>query len=72
MLSLAGYLIEYREAAAEQWKQAAQVKVMSGTVARLTEGKDYCFRVKALNENGLGDARELLQSVTAKDEVMLK
>ena len=45
------------------------MKEFSGTVSRLSNGKDYYFRVKAINESGLGDAQELMQAVTAKDEV---
>ena len=62
-------MLEYREAGSEHWKQGAQVKDFSGTVSRLSTGKDYSFRVKAINENGLGDPQELMQAVTAKDEV---
>jgi len=64
--------MEYRERSCELWKQASQVKVLSGVVSKLQEGKDYYFRVKALNENGLGEARELLQAITAKDEVCFR
>lgn len=64
-----GYLIEYRESGSEQWKQFSQVKNMSETVNKLLEGREYYFRVKALNENGLGDARELLHPVAAKELV---
>ena len=64
-----GYLVEYREVGAELWKQSIQTKILTGTVTRLSADKDYNFRVKALNENGLGEPRELLHSVTARDQV---
>ena len=63
-------MLEYRESGSEHWKHGAQVKDLSGTVSRLSPGKDYYFRVKAINESGVGDAQELMQAVTAKDEVI--
>ena len=64
-----GYLLECREVGSEHWKQGTQVKDFEGTISRLSTGKDYNFRVKAINENGLGDPQELMQAVTVKDEV---
>ena len=62
-------MLEYREVGSEHWKQGTQAKDLTGTISRLCTGKDYNFRVKAINENGLGEPQELMQAVTAKDEV---
>lgn len=61
--------MEYKEKDSDEWKQAGQVKQLTGTISKLTEGKAYYVRVKAINENGLGEARELFQAVVAKDDI---
>lgn len=61
--------MECKERDSDEWKQAGQVKQLTGTISKLAEGISYYVRVKAINENGLGEARELFQAVVAKDEI---
>lgn len=49
-----------------KWTQIKKSKETSHTMAELTEGKEYSFRVKALNESGEGPPTEL--TVVAKDQ----
>lgn len=60
-----GYILEQSEGE-EKWKQIMKGKNISHTIGELTEGKEYSFRVKALNESGEGPPTEL--TVIAKDQ----
>lgn len=59
------YILEQSEGE-EKWKQILKGKNMSHTIGELTMGKEYSFRVKALNESGEGPPTEL--TVVAKDQ----
>lgn len=59
------YILELNESE-DKWMQVKKGKETSHTMADLTEGKEYCFRVKALNESGEGPPTEL--TVIAKDQ----
>lgn len=59
------YILEQSEGE-EKWKQIMKGKNISHTISELTEGKQYLFRVKALNESGEGPPTEL--NVVAKDQ----
>lgn len=59
------YILEQSEGE-EKWKQIMKGKNLSHTISELTEGKQYLFKVKALNESGEGPPTEL--TVTAKDQ----
>lgn len=59
------YILEQSEGE-EKWKQIMKGKNTSHTIGELTEGKEYLFRVKALNESGEGPPTEL--AVVAKDQ----
>ncbi len=59
------YILEQSEGE-EKWKQIMKGKNTSHTIGELTEGKEYLFRVKALNESGEGPPTEL--TVVAKDQ----
>uniref|UniRef100_A0A3Q2WIZ4 Fibronectin type-III domain-containing protein n=1 Tax=Haplochromis burtoni TaxID=8153 RepID=A0A3Q2WIZ4_HAPBU len=50
---ITAYILEQGEGE-EKWKQILKGKNTSHTIGELTEGKEYSFRVKALNESGEG------------------
>lgn len=58
------YILEQSEE--ESWKQIMKGKNTSHVINELTKGKEYLFRVKALNESGEGPPTEL--AVVAKDQ----
>lgn len=62
---ITAYILELNEGEGK-WTQIKKSKETSHTMAELTEGKEYCFRVKALNESGEGPPTEL--TVVAKDQ----
>lgn len=59
------YILELNEGE-DKWKQIKKGKETTHTLGELTEGKEYLFRVKALNESGEGPPTEL--TVVAKDQ----
>ena len=59
------YILEQSEGD-EKWKEIMKGKNMVHTISELTEGKEYSFKVKALNESGEGPPTEL--TATAKDQ----
>ena len=63
---ITSYILEQSEGE-EKWKLLEQGKNMSHTLGELTEGKEYSFRVKALNESGEGPPIEL--TIVAKDQI---
>lgn len=62
---VSAYILEQSEGE-EKWKQIMKGKNTSHTINELTEGKEYLFRVKALNESGEGPPTDL--AVIAKDQ----
>ncbi len=52
-----GYVLEMQEAGAEKWTKVHEknLRVTEHTVTGLSAGKKYCFRVTAVNVNGMGD-----------------
>lgn len=62
---ITSYILEQSEGE-DKWKQIMKGKSTLHTVSELTEGKEYSFRVKALNESGEGPPTEL--TVIAKDQ----
>lgn len=62
---ITAYILEQSEGE-EKWNQIMKGKDTSHTMGELTEGKEYSFRVKALNESGEGPPTEL--TVVAKDQ----
>lgn len=59
------YILEQSEGE-EKWKQIMKGRNTSHIIGELTEGKEYYFRVKALNESGEGPLTEL--TAVAKDQ----
>lgn len=62
---ITAYILEQGEGE-EKWKQIVKGKNTSHTIGELTEGKEYSFRVKALNDSGEGPPTEL--TAVAKDQ----
>ncbi|XP_033116214.1 twitchin-like [Anneissia japonica] len=64
---ITGYVVEKREAGASRWAPAsrAPIRDTSFTVSKLTEGKEYEFRVKAQNKAGDGKPSETSAAITA-------
>lgn len=62
---ITAYILEQSEGE-DKWKQIMKGKNTSHTISELTEGKDYLFRVKALNESGEGPPTDL--TAIAKDQ----
>lgn len=62
------YIIEKREKGNPKWEKAAEVPgdQTKGTAPFLTEGKDYEFRVIAVNKAGPGEPSAASKTVTAK------
>ena len=63
---ITSYILEQSEGE-EKWKLLEKGKNMYHTLGELTEGKEYSFRVKALNESGEGPPTEL--TIVAKDQI---
>lgn len=59
------YILEQKEGE-DKWTKIKKGKDTSYNISELTEGQEYVFRVKALNESGEGPPTEL--SVIAKDQ----
>lgn len=59
------YILEQNEGE-EKWKEIMKGKNTSHTISELTDGQEYLFRVKALNESGEGPTTDL--TVVAKDQ----
>lgn len=59
------YILEQSEGE-EKWKHIMKGKNTAHTISELTEGKQYLFRVNALNASGEGPPTEL--TVVAKDQ----
>lgn len=62
---ISAYILEQSEGE-DKWKQIMKGKNTSHAIGELTEGKEYSFRVKALNESGEGPPTDL--TVVAKDQ----
>ncbi|KAK1902396.1 Titin, partial [Dissostichus eleginoides] len=62
------YILEQSEGE-DKWTEILKGKITSHTMGGLTEGTEYLFRVKALNQSGEGPPCEL--TVIAKDQFVL-
>ncbi|XP_061166987.1 twitchin-like isoform X9 [Saccostrea echinata] len=63
-----GYQVEKREVGEKKWTKANFADVLDNefTVKGLTEGKEYEFRVAAINNAGLGDFAETSDAIKAQ------
>lgn len=62
-----GYILEFRPEDAKEWMKASKIPI-AGTafsVGGLQERMKYHFRVRAVNEGGVGEPIELLEGVPA-------
>ncbi|XP_071942196.1 twitchin-like isoform X2 [Antedon mediterranea] len=64
---ITGYIVEKKEAGSNRWVPAtrAPIRETTFTAGKLTEGKEYDFRVKAQNKAGDGKPSETAASITA-------
>lgn len=60
------YIVEKRAASKRNWESVGKFEEMECEITRLTEGKNYSFRVAAVNQIGAGEFSELSKSVQAK------
>lgn len=62
-----GYILEVRPEDAKEWTKATKIPI-AGTafnVGGLQERRKYHFRIRAVNEGGVGEPIELLEGVLA-------
>lgn len=62
-----GYILEVRPEDAKEWTKATKIPIVSTsfTVTGLQERMKYYFRIRAVNEGGLGETIELAEGVLA-------
>ena len=65
--SITGYVIEKRESSRTTWSKAGETgsENLKFKATKLTEGKDYCFRVAAENSIGQGPFATLDEGIKA-------
>lgn len=66
---LTGYVLEACKAGTERWMKVVTLKptILEHTVISLNEGEQYSFRVRAQNEKGVSEPREIVTPVTVQD-----
>lgn len=66
---LTGYVLEACKAGTERWMKVVTLKptILEHTVISLNEGEQYLFRVRAQNEKGVSEPREIITAVTVQD-----
>ena len=66
-----GYILEKQVKGEDKWERCNDflVPVLSYTVRRLTEGKNYTFRVKAENAAGISEPSRNSPFVKASDSI---
>lgn len=62
-----GYILEVRPEDAKEWTKSTKIPIVSTsfTVTGLQERMKYYFRIRAVNEGGLGETIELAEGVLA-------
>uniref|UniRef100_A0A452HGV7 Titin n=1 Tax=Gopherus agassizii TaxID=38772 RepID=A0A452HGV7_9SAUR len=67
---LTGYVIEASKAGTEKWMKVVTLKptVFEHTIISLNEGEQYLFRVRAQNQKGVSEPREIVTAVTVQDQ----
>ncbi|XP_034031401.1 titin-like, partial [Thalassophryne amazonica] len=64
---ITAYIIEMRDKEDDNWTICSEIKALEVTVNGLAQGKEYYFRVRAVNEKGQSEPKSLLAPVTVKD-----
>ncbi|XP_066263902.1 titin-like isoform X2 [Branchiostoma lanceolatum] len=65
-----GYIVEHREMSSEEWLKCHKTHIIKETtlfVTGLKKGKQYYFRISAVNRGGTGEPAELGHPVLAAD-----
>lgn len=66
---ITGYLVETQEKGQEKWVKCGTTKFIHFTVSGLRENAEYFFRVRAENQAGLSDPKEMVTPVAVKDQL---
>lgn len=61
------YVVEMQAKGDEMWTICSESKALEVTINGLTKGKEYFFRVSAVNEKGRSEPKSLLAHVIVKD-----
>ena len=64
-----GYAVEMLEKGTEKWIKVCFIKDSNCTVKGLKTGAEYFFRIKAKNENGFSEPKEMFSSVLVKAQI---
>ena len=64
-----GYTVEMLPKGTDKWIKICSTRDLQTTVKGLKNGSEYYFRVKAKNENGYSDPKEMLSSVLIEAKV---
>ncbi|KAF7660448.1 hypothetical protein LDENG_00280920 [Lucifuga dentata] len=57
------YIVEMQAKGDDTWTVCSEIKALEATISGLTKGKEYYFRVTAVNEKGKGEPKSLLAPV---------
>lgn len=65
-----GYVIEACKAGTERWMKVVTLKptIFEHTIISLNEGEQYLFRVRAQNQKGVSEPREIVTAVTVQEQ----
>ncbi|XP_026167372.1 titin-like [Mastacembelus armatus] len=61
------YIVEMQAKGDDTWTICSETKALEVTINGLTKGKEYFFRVSAVNEKGKSEPKSLLVPATVKD-----
>ena len=66
-LPIAGYMVEKLDVGTGIWSPVGMSEGLTMSISGLEHGKEYEFRVRAVNEEGESDNLQTLKPITAKD-----